>query len=80
MVDNYGRPKSQYYDKLKAMSDGELERESYDMIYHSARCGNNPRSDYHWMVDACYSECLLRGKDRGIYEKAYKQCYADHTS
>jgi len=75
--DNYGRPKSEYLAKIAAMDDEKLEHETYMMIYHSARCSNNPRADWHWMVDACYDEC---GKRPGeIYTRAYNECFADHA-
>lgn len=75
--DNYGRPKSEYLAKLAAMDDEALESETYQMIYHSARCNNNPRADWHWMVDACYDECEKRPGD--IYKRAFDECYADHA-
>ncbi len=43
--DNYGNPKQQYLTQLAGMSDSELGIECYSMIYHSARCDNNPRAD-----------------------------------
>lgn len=75
--DNYGRPKSEYLAKIAAMDDEKLSSETYQMVYHSARCSNNPRADWHWMVDACYDECEKRpGK---IYTRAWNKCYADHA-
>ncbi len=76
--DNYGRPKSIYLDKLKEMTDEQLKSEAYSMIYQSARCHNNPRADWHWMIDACYDECENRDK-KEIYTAAYNRCYADHA-
>ncbi len=76
--DNYGRPKSDYLTRIKQMSDETLGRECYDMIFHAARCANNHRADWHWMVDACWSECKERGS-LGTYKKAFSQCVADHT-
>ncbi|VWD49637.1 hypothetical protein BLA17378_08623 [Burkholderia aenigmatica] len=75
--DNYGRPKSEYLAKIAAMDDEKLASETYQMIYHSARCNNNPRADWHWMVDACYDECKKRPGD--IYQKAWDECYQDHA-
>jgi hypothetical protein len=77
--DNYGRPKSKYLAKIAAMSDEELRSECYSMIYQSARCNNNPRADWHWMVDACYDEASKRGEKAPIYVSAYNECYADHA-
>ena len=78
-VDNYGRPKSDYLKNLAAMTDEELGRECYQMIYHSARCNNNPRADWHWMVDACYDESKRRDDSGEIYSEAYSECYADNA-
>lgn len=71
--DNYGRPKSQYIEKILNMDDKALQSETYDMIYHSARCNNNPRADWHWMSDACYDVC--KDRDGDIYKSAYDECY-----
>lgn len=65
--DNYGRPKSEYLAKVSAMDDEKLLQECKDRIWLSAYANNNPRSDYHWQVDACYDECVRRNKE-GIYE------------
>lgn len=78
-VDNYGRPKSEYVSKLSAMDDEQLSRECYEMIYHAARCANNPRADWHWMADACYDESARRSPDARIYDRAWKTCYRDHA-
>lgn len=78
--DNYGRPKSEYIAALGEMSDAQLKSECYSMIYQSARCNNNPRADWHWMVDACNDEARGRGKGVAkIYADAYAECYRDHA-
>jgi hypothetical protein len=77
--DNYGRPKADYLTKIAAMDDDALEHECYSMIYQAARCANNPRADWHWMVDACYDEASKRGEKAPIYCKAYNECFADHA-
>lgn len=77
--DNYGRPKSRYITELSSMDDEKLESECYSMIYQSARCANNPRADWHWMVNACYDETLKRDPEASIYNKAYKKCCRDHA-
>lgn len=77
--DKYGRPKADYLLKIAAMDDAELGRECYEKIYHSARCSNNPRADWHWMVDACYDEAKTRDEQASIYCDAYNRCYADHV-
>jgi hypothetical protein len=75
--DHYGRPKSEYLAKIAAMDDEKLSSEAYQMIYHSARCNNNPRADWHWMVDACYDECEKR--PGSIYKQAWDECYRNHA-
>ena len=68
--DNYGKPKSEYLEKLAGMDDDGLFAETKDKIWLSAYANNNPRSDYHWHADACYDECAKRGKPE-IYQRAY---------
>lgn len=78
--DNYGRPKADYIAKISSMDDEALGEECYQMIYQSARCGNNPRADWHWMVDACYEESARRDDGAArVYSKAWKECYRDHA-
>ena len=70
--DNYGNPKSDYLEKLKAMNDNQLKDACEEMIWLSAFADNNPRSDYHWQCDATYDEC--KSRDKGyIYTQAHKQ-------
>jgi hypothetical protein len=69
--DNYGKPKQEYLIKLAAQTDEQLYDSSKQMIWLSAYANNNPRSDYHWQCDACYDECVKRGKVE-IYERAHK--------
>lgn len=75
-LDNYGRPKAEYFAKLAAMTDPELYQECKSKIWLSAYANNNPRSDYHWQSDACYDESKKREGD--IYGQAYditvKEC------
>lgn len=78
--DNYGRPKSDYLAKLAEMTDDELGRECYSMIYQSARCNNKPRADWHWMADACYDEAAKRGEGAPLYSEAFDRCYAEHAA
>lgn len=73
-LDNYGKPKQLYFDKLTAMTDDELHTETRQKIWLSAYASNNPGSDYHWQVDALYSEWNRRGKPEG-YDKAYQEEY-----
>ncbi len=69
--DNYGHPKSEYLSAIALMSEDELAKEVGMKIWLSSYAANNPRSDYHWQCDACYSECVSRGKIQ-IYEREYK--------
>lgn len=78
-VDNYGRPKTDYLTKLAAMNDEALYHECFQVIYQAARCHNNARADWHWMVDACYDEATRRSADGDIYRKAYDRCYAEQV-
>ncbi len=73
--DNYGQPKQAYLDKIAALDDTTLLDKCEQAIWLSAYAANNPRSDFHWQVDACYDECIKRGKGN-IYERAYKQAEA----
>lgn len=70
--DNYGKPKQIYVDKILAMTDEQLFAETKQMIWLSAYANNNPKSDYHWQVDACYDAWCIRSK-KEQYEKAYNQ-------
>ena len=75
-TDNYGRPKADYLTTIAAMSDGKLQSECHSMIDQASRC-NNPRADWHWMVDACYDEAKKRDEDASIYSRAYDTCYKE---
>jgi len=68
-LDNYQKPKAQYIAKIFGMNKEALKRETEHMIWLSAYASNNPRSDYHWMCDACYDAC---SNFEGLYEVAYK--------
>jgi len=68
-TDNYKKPKSEYLAKLVQMDNFELLKEAKSKIWLSAYAANNPRSDYHWHVDAIYDEC----KKSSIYTLAFKR-------
>lgn len=72
--DNYGKPKSEYIERIAALDDKKLEEECGSKIWLSAYANNNPRSDYHWHAQACYDECRRREKPE-IYERAYKAAF-----
>lgn len=69
--DNYGRPRQEYMNRLERMDGKTLQDECEQRIWLSSYAANNPRSDYHWQVEACYVECDRRNH-REIYEQAYK--------
>jgi hypothetical protein len=70
--DNYGKPKSEYVNKISNLDYDSLLEETKQKIWLSAFASNNPRSDYHWHVDVCYDELIKRdGNDSG-YVKAYE--------
>ena len=58
--DNYKKPKQEFADRLAAYSDRELQNVAEEYIWLSAFAANNPDSDYHWMCDATYDECVRR--------------------
>ena len=72
--DNYGKPRIEYFDKVVAMDNAALEKETEKKIWLSAFAANNRRSDYHWHVDILYPECQKR--DKGMYQRAYDRAIA----
>lgn len=70
---NDGKPKSEYLEKLSAMTDEELSKEAESKIWLSAYATNNPRSDYHWHCNAVYAECTKRDPNGENYNKAWKK-------
>ncbi len=71
-TDNYGKPRQAFADRLAAASTAEYLDIAEQYIWLSAYANNNPRSDYHWMCDACYDEAKRRGKPE-LYRKAWEQ-------
>lgn len=69
--DNHKRPRQEFADKIASLDGPTFVREAAGVIYMSAFAANNPRSDYHWQADACYSEAARRG-DPSLYERAWK--------
>lgn len=69
--DNFGKPCQEYADKIMAMTDEQLSRETESKIWLSAYANNNPRSDYHWHSDVCYAVCKHRDSTGGMYQRAY---------
>jgi len=69
---NDGPLRQDYADKLATITDDEFFEECKKFIFLSAYANNNPRSDFHWMCDACTLEGWRRGRE-DIYEKAHKE-------
>lgn len=69
--DNYGRPRQNFADEIAGIDDARFQKEAESYIWLSAYASNNPRSDYHWMADACYDEAARRGKPE-IYTLAWE--------
>lgn len=72
--DNYGRPKSEYLNRLKEMDDIALQKETEKRIWLSAYAANNTHSDFHWQCNACLDECISRDK-LSIYQLAFKKAF-----
>ena len=70
-LDNNGKPKSEYINRIVAMDDKAFFDECEQRIWLSAFATNNRRSDYHWQCDACFDESECREGD--IYSKAHKK-------
>lgn len=70
-LDNHGRPKADYLHCLTLMSIETLEDETRNKIWLSAYAGNNPRSDYHWHINACYDEIVRRTGHNLLYYRCY---------
>lgn len=70
--DNQGKPKKEYLEKLRSMDLVKLKSETEDKIWLSGYAANNPRSDYHWHVDACYDVIKEKTGDTKIYKECYE--------
>lgn len=71
-VDNYGLPKQSFADLLADADQAQYLQLAETYIWLSAYAANNPKSDYHWMVDALYAEAKRRGK-LDWYDTAFKK-------
>lgn len=71
-LDNYGHPKKAYFERILAMDAQALFKETKDKIWLSAFSNNNPRSDYHWHVDAIHTVYSMRGQE-DRYTDAWEQ-------
>lgn len=75
--DNYGVLKSVYLQKVINTPEADLPKLCYDAIWLSAYANNNPRSDFHWQVDAVFEILQSRGLSE-IYSDAHKKCVRDN--
>lgn len=66
---NYG-PRQVFADHLFEMDDETFVKQAEQSIWLAAYAANNPISDYHWQVDACYQEALRRDNPK-LYERAW---------
>ena len=71
--DNSGNPKTEYLSKLSEMPLSKLREETENKIWLSGYASNNPHSDYHWHVDACYDELKKRTGSDAIYASCYEK-------
>jgi hypothetical protein len=76
-LDNDRKPKLEYIVKIQEMNDEKLFEEMKHKIWLSAYAGNNPRSDYHWHVDALYGEGKRRYGNDDVYKRAWEYVAKD---
>jgi hypothetical protein len=68
--DNRGKPRQDFADEIAGLNETDFIKKAEHYIWLSAYANNNPRSDYHWMADACYDEAARREKPE-LYKQAY---------
>ncbi len=73
--DNSGKPRQIYANKIADMDETAFLQEAEQKIWLSAYANNNPRSDYHFMADACCDEANRRGKPE-LYTQAFNRAKA----
>ena len=71
--DNHGQPKAFYFDRIAVMDMLKLKEETKSKIWLSAFANNNPRSDYHWHVDACMDELRKRTGSGAEYARLHDE-------
>jgi hypothetical protein len=76
--DNSGKPRQDFAEKMAAMDDDAFVKEAEHRIWLSAYANNNPRSDYHWQADACWSEAQRREKPE-LYKLAFARVAGSHS-
>jgi hypothetical protein len=67
-----------FADRIAAMDDDAFLRDAEQIIWLSAYANNNPRSVYHWQVDACWLEAQRRGRPL-LYRKAFARAFQAAT-
>lgn len=77
-MDNHGKPRADYLKKIAEMDMDSLKKETTDKIWLSAYANNNPKSDYHWHVDACYDEIMAREGSVRIYTECWEKAKASY--
>jgi hypothetical protein len=70
--DSYGNPRQKFADRIASADDAAFVKLAEERIWLSTYANNNPRSDSHWQVNACYDEAERRGKPE-LYTRAYDQ-------
>lgn len=74
-LDNYGKPRRLFLDEIAGLDDAAFVEKATSCIWLSAYASNNPRSDYHWQADACYTEAVRREKP-DLYRLAWERASA----
>ena len=70
--DNSGNTRQRFADRIALEDDATFSKTAENYIWLSDYAVSNPRSDYHWMADACYDEAKRRRKPE-LYYNAYEK-------
>lgn len=70
--DNAAIKQDKFCADLETLDDVVLKERTKQLIWLSAYAYNNPRSKYHWQVDACHDEAARRRRPE-IYVEAYDE-------
>lgn len=66
--------KEGYASRIVQMDDAVFVKEVEEKCWLSAFAASNPRSAYHWQVDACYDEAKRREKP-WLYQRGWNAAY-----
>ncbi len=69
--DNSGNPRLNYVRRVLEMTEAGYLKEAEHKIWLSAYAANNPKSDYHWHIDALF--WIGERNFPGLYDRAYKR-------